>query len=127
MFGKLGSGKRTQAAQIAIRLAKKNTQLKIKVVTEKDVLSEYLESIQSTILVIHNPVKKWFTSKHTDEILSCLLKICTIAKRKKSYIIVIFHCNDWKSFRGLFGNNDELMEKVCPKILHISKKNTKIG
>lgn len=72
-------------------------------------------------------MKTWFTSKHTDEILSCLLRICTNAKRKNSYIIVVFHCNDWESFRGLFGNNDELMEKVCPKILHISNKIQKLA
>lgn len=79
---KLGSGKRTLAAQIAIRIAKKDTKLKIKIVEEGDLLSSDLESMQSTILVIHNPVKTWFTSKHTDKIMSCLLKLCTKAKKK---------------------------------------------
>lgn len=59
MFGKLGSGKRTLAAQIAIRLAKKNTELKIKIVREGDLLSVDFESMQSSILVIHNPIKTW--------------------------------------------------------------------
>lgn len=36
MFAKLGSGKRTLAAQIAIRMAKKDTNLKIKIVGEGD-------------------------------------------------------------------------------------------
>lgn len=125
MFGKLGSGKRTLAAQLAIRIAKKDTKLKIKIVTERDALFEYLESKQSTILVIHNPVKTWFTSNHTDEILSFLLKICTNAKKNNSYVILIFHC-DWESFKGLFGNNDELMENICSKRIHICAKVAKL-
>lgn len=82
MFGKLGSGKRTLTAQVAIILAKKNTKLKIKIVREGGLQSEDLGSRQSTILVIHDPVKTWFRSKHTAEVMSCLLKICTNAPQK---------------------------------------------
>lgn len=57
MFGKLGSGKRTLAAQIAIRIAKKNPALKLKIVTERETISEDLESMHSTILIIQDPVK----------------------------------------------------------------------
>lgn len=42
MFGKLGSGKRTLAAQVAIRIAKTNPALKIKIVTERDTITEGL-------------------------------------------------------------------------------------
>lgn len=82
MYGKLGSGKRTLANQVAIRLAKKDTKLKIKIVRDREVLSKDLESIQSTILVIHDPIKIWYTTRKTEEIISCLLNICTNAKGK---------------------------------------------
>lgn len=121
MFAKLGSGKRTLAAQIAIRIAKKDTKLKIKIVKEGDLLSVDLESMQSTILVIHNPVKTWFTSKHTKEIMSC-----ENANKNKNYIISIFHCNDLKSFKRFFRNSETSMEKLCPKRIHICTKKQKL-
>lgn len=62
LFGKLGSGKRTIAAQIAIRLAKKDPKLKIKIVRDGDVTSENVGSMHSTIIIIQYPVKTWFTS-----------------------------------------------------------------
>lgn len=74
MYGKLGSEKRILAAQKAIRLAKKYTDLKIKIVREGDLLSVYLGSMQSTILVKHNPLKTWFTSKHPNDTMSCFIK-----------------------------------------------------
>lgn len=74
--------KRTLADQMAIRLAKRYPKLKIKIVREGEDLSSDFGSVHSTILVINNPVKTWFTSKHTDEIISCLIKICTNAKKK---------------------------------------------
>lgn len=115
MFGKLGSGKRTLAAQVAIRIAKKNPALKIKIVTERDTISEDLKSRQSTILIIHDPVKTWYTDRYTEEIISILLKICTTAKKKKNnfYIIAIFHCDDWKSLQ--FGKKKKTMETMFPK------------
>lgn len=126
MFGKLGSGKRTLAAQIAIRLAKKNTELKIKIVREGDLLSVDFESMQSSILVIHNPIKTWFTSEHTAEIMSCLLKICKNAKKNNYYIVSIFHCNDLESFKRLFRNYETLMEKLCPDKIRICTTNQKL-
>lgn len=116
MFGKLGSGKRTLAAQVAIRIAKKNPALKLKIVTEGDTITEDLESRHSTILVIHDPVKSWYTDRYTEEIISILLKICTSAKNKDNnfYIIVVFHCNcDWNSLQ--FGNKKNTMETMFPK------------
>lgn len=115
MFGNLGSGKRTLAAQVAIRLAKKNTKLKIKIVTERDTITEDLESRHSTILIIHDPVKIWYTDRYTEEIISILLRICKSAKNKNNnlYIIVIFHCNDWNSLQ--FGKKKNTMETMFPQ------------
>lgn len=115
MFGKLGSGKRTIAAQVAIRIAKKKPALKIKIVTERDAITEDLGSKQSTILIIHDPVKVWYTDRYKEEIISILLKICTSAKNKddKFYIIAIFHCNDWNLLQ--FGNKKNTMETMFPK------------
>lgn len=126
VFAKLGSGKRTLAAQIAIRLAKKDPKLKIKIVREGEDLSEDLASMQSTVLVIHNPVKTWFTSKHTDEIMSCLSKICMNAKKKNYYVISIFHCNDLESLKRLFRNYESLMEKLCSKRIQIRTTKQKL-
>lgn len=115
MFGKPGSGKRTLAAQVAMRMAKKNTALKLIIVTERDTLTMDLESRQSTILVIHDPVKSWYTDRYTEEIISILLKMCTSAKNKKNkfYVIAIFHCNDWNSLQ--FGKKKKTMETMFPK------------
>lgn len=115
MFGKLGSGKRTLAAQVAIRIAKKNPALKLKVVTERDTISEDLESRQSTILIIHDPLKTWYTDRYAEEIISTLSRICTSAKNKdkKFYIIAIFHCNDWNLLQ--FGKKKKTMETIFPK------------
>lgn len=115
MFGKLGNGKRTLAAQVAIRIAKKNPALKIQIVTERETISEGLESRHSTILVIHDPVKTWYTDRYTEEIISILSKICKSAKNKnnKFYIIAVFHCNDWNLLR--FGKKKETMETIFPK------------
>lgn len=115
MIGKLGSGKRTLAAQVAIRIAKKNPALKLKVVTERDTISEDLESRQSTILIIHDPLKTWYTDRYAEEIISTLSRICTSAKNKdkKFYIIAIFHCNDWNLLQ--FGKKKKTMETIFPK------------
>lgn len=115
MFGKLGSGKRTLAAQVAIRIAKKNPALKLEIITERDTITEDLESRQSTILIIHDPLKTWYTDRYTKEIISILFKICTSAKNKDNniYIIVVFHCNDWNSLQ--FGNKKNTMETMFPK------------
>nr|XP_034319327.1 uncharacterized protein LOC117687192 [Crassostrea gigas] len=69
MFGKLGSGKRTLAAQVAIRIAKTNPALKIKIVTERDTITEDLESGQSTILIIHDPLKTWYTDRDKNALI----------------------------------------------------------
>lgn len=115
MFGKLGSGKRTLAAQIAIRIAKKNPALKLEIITERDTITEDLESRQSTILIIHDPVKPWYTDRYKEEIVCSLSRICTSAKNKnkKFYIIAIFHCNDWNLLQ--FGNKKKTMETMFPK------------
>lgn len=85
IFGKLGTGKRTLATQIAIRLAKKNQNYEIKIVGERDLISKNLSLMYPTILIIHDPVKTCYTVRYTEEIISCLLKICKNA-RKKNHI-----------------------------------------
>lgn len=116
MFGKLGSGKRTLAAQIAIRIAKKNPALKLKVVTERETISEDLESRHSTILIIQDPIKTWYTNRYTEEIISILSRICMNAKKKDHnyiYVIAIFHCNNWNILP--FGKKRKTMETIFPK------------
>lgn len=114
MFGKWGNGKKTLAAQIAIRLGKEDPTLKIKIVRDRDVTSQDLKSMHSTIIIIHDPVKKWFTSKHSDEIIDCLSAICTNAKPNNSYIIAFFHYDNWNSFRLQIGNKNTTMERMFP-------------
>lgn len=123
MYGKLGSGKRTLAAQIAIRLAKKDTKLKIKIVKDREVLSKYLES---TILVIHDPIKTWYTTRITEEIINCLLNICTNAKQNNCYIIAIFHCNNWDSIKWQFRKKNATMEQIFLKRYNIFSSKQKL-
>lgn len=119
MYGKLGSGKRTLAAQVAIRLAKKDTKIKIKIVRKREDLSDNLQLRLSTIFVIHDPIKAWYTSQHTDEITSFLYKLFTNAKRNNCYIIAIFHCNDWESFKHQIGKNRRAIEQMFQNAKHI--------
>lgn len=126
MFGKFGSGKRTLAAQIAIRLAKKDSKLKIKIVRDRDAISEDFGSMHSTIIIIHNPVKTWFTSKHTDEIVNCLSRICSDAKKNTCYIIAIFHFDNWESFLRQIRENSTKMERMFPTKKHVCDSNQKL-
>lgn len=100
MYGKLGSGKRTLAAQVALRLAKKDSKLKIKIVIGSDDISNDLKSMRSTIFVMHDPVKTWFTFKHTQEIVSCLLKMCLNAKKKIIILSAFFILMIGNHFQG---------------------------
>lgn len=115
MFGELGNGKRTLAAQVVIQIAKKNPALNIKIVIERDTISENLVARHSTILVIHDPIRIWYTDRYTEQIISILSGICTSAKNKDNnlYIIAIFHCNDWNLLR--FGKKKVTMETIFPK------------
>lgn len=123
MFGEFGSGKRTLAAQIAIRLAKKNSKLKIKIVRDRDAISEDFGSMESKIIIIHNPVKTWFTSKHTDEIINCLSKICLNAKNNNCYIIAIFHSDNWESISQI---DVDAMKQMFPRIEDVCYSNQKL-
>lgn len=115
IFGKLGTGKRTLAAQIAIRLAKKTQNYEIKIVGERDLISKNLSLMYPTILIIHDPVKTCYTVRYTEEIISCLLKICKNARKKKSYILVIFHQDDLDSLYKQFGKMQTQFESMFKK------------
>lgn len=43
------------------------------------------------------------------------------------FIISIFHCNDFKSFKHHFCNYDALMEKFCPQKIHIRTTKQKLS
>ncbi|XP_052699175.1 uncharacterized protein LOC128176701 [Crassostrea angulata] len=126
LIGKLGSGKRTIASQITIRLAKKDKKLKIKIVRNRDVISEGLKTRHSTFIIINNPFKTWFTSKHVDEIIGCLLDIYVNAKINNSYIIAIFDYNDWNSFKSQIGDKNYTMKYILPERESICNEITKM-
>lgn len=109
-----------------MRLAKKDLKLKIKIVSDSDVISEDLRTRYSTIMIIHNPIKTWFTSKHADEEIDRLLKICSKAKTNNSYIIAIFHFNDWNSFKSQISNKNTTMEYIFPHRERICNKMQKL-
>lgn len=119
MFGKLGTGKRTLATHIAIRLAKKEPKSRIRIVGERDLISKELDSMLSTIFIVQDPVKTWYTVSYTEEIISRLLKLCKIAKTKNSYILVIFHHDDLDSLYRGFGEKRKEFESMFDKVLRI--------
>lgn len=53
-------------------------------------------------------------TNHVDEIIGCLLEIYANAKINKSYIIAIFHYNDWNSFKSQIGDKIITMEYIFP-------------
>lgn len=85
-----------------------------------DDISDDLKSMRSTIFVMHDPVKTWFTFKHTQEIVSCLLKMCLNTKRNNNYLIGIFHFDDWNSFSRQMGENKRAMEQMFTSKKHVS-------
>lgn len=118
MIGKLGSGKRTLAAQVAIQIAKKDPTFKIKIVTERDTIPGNLESMHSLILVLHDPVKTWYTGTYIEEIIIILLRLYKVAQNNNNfYIIAVFHCDDWNSLQ--FGKKKETVETMFPQREHI--------
>lgn len=123
MFGKLGTGKRTLASQIAIRLAKKEPTSKIRLVEERDLISKELDFKHSTILIILDPVKACYTVSHVEYIIKCLLKICKELQNTRSYILVIFHHDDLDLIYRRFGNMKEAFESKFKKVLRICNDN----
>lgn len=119
MFGKLGTGKRTLATQIAIRLAKKNTESKIRIVGERELISKDFEFMQSTTLILNDPVKTCYTVSYAEEIINCLLKFCQNAKQNKSYILVIFHRDDLDSLYMQFGEMKKAFESTFQNVLRL--------
>lgn len=48
-------------------------------------------------------------------------------QRKKSYIIAIFHCNDWNSLNRQFGKKNATIEHMFPKTIHICSRKQKLA
>lgn len=120
IFGKLGTGKRTIATQIAIRIAKKEPKYKIKRVGERDLISKDFNLMPSTILIIHDPVKTCYTIEYSEEIISCLLRICKNARKNNSYILVIFYHDNFDSLYRQFGKMKTPFESLLKKnVFHI--------
>lgn len=120
MFGKLGNGKRTLAAHLAIRLAKKEPKSKIRIVGERELISKSFDILLSTIFIIHDPVKTCYTVSYTEEIIESLLRLCKRAKKTNSYILVVFHHDDLDSLYKQFGKMTNVFKLMFERVLHIS-------
>lgn len=88
--------------------------MKLKIVTKRDTITEQLEPRLSTVLIIHDPLKTWYTDRYKEYIIKILSRICASAKNKDNnfYVIAIFHCNDWNSLH--FGKKKKTMETIFP-------------
>lgn len=127
MFGKLGTGKRTLASQIAIRLAKKEPTSKIRLVEERDLISKEFDFKHSTILIIHDPIKTCYTVSHVEYIIKCLLKICKEIQNTRSYILVIFQHDDLDLIYRQFGKMKNSFESMFQKVIRICSDNKSLS
>lgn len=92
LLGKLGSGRRTVANQIASRLRKINPTLKIEILNAfRDIPKD---SNMSTIYVLPDLIKSWYTDDHTEDIIQFLQKICLDAENG-CFIIATFQYDVW--------------------------------
>lgn len=92
LLGKLGSGRRTVANQIASRLRKIKPTLKIEVLNAfRDIPKD---SIMSTIYVLPDLIKSWYTDEHTEDIIQFLQQICLDAENN-CFIIATFQYDVW--------------------------------
>ena len=124
LFGKLGSGKRTLAKQIALILAKEE-KLMIKIFRDWLLLPEDLESTRSTVLIMDNPIKIQYTDRHNAEIFDCLLKLR--AKKNNCFLLALFHCHGTDKTIELFVDAKRKIVDLFPKIFLISFSNEKLA
>lgn len=114
LLGKLGSGRRTVGNQIASRLRKINPKLKIVVLNAfRDIPKD---SIMSTIYVLPDLIKSWYTDKHTEEIIQFLQNICSDAKNN-CFIIATFQYDFWDN-----SNRESKSQSVQKNILTLFPK-----
>lgn len=114
LLGKLGSGRRTVANQIASRLRKINPKLNI------EVLNAFIDipkdSIMSTIYVLPDLIKSWYTDRHTEDIIQFLQNICSDAENN-CFIIASFQYDYWD-----YSNLELKSQRVHKNILTLFPK-----
>ena len=116
-FGKWGSGKRTLAKEVAIKLAKEDG-LKIEIIKDWLFLPKGLESSRTTVLILDNPIKAEHTGSHNANIFDCLLKIR--AEKNNCFQIVVFQCHEYDRTEKLFIDAKRNIKHLCPKGFLIS-------
>lgn len=95
LLGKFGSGRLTLANQIARRLRTNNPKLKIEVFNAFRVIPTDLETMLSTIVIVPDLIKSWYTDKHTDNIIQILQKLRSDAEENNCFIIATFQYDTW--------------------------------
>lgn len=114
LLGKLGSGRRTVANQIASRLRKINPKLNIEVLNAfRDIPKD---SIMSTIYVLPDLIKSWYTDRHTEDIIQFLQNICSNAENN-CFIIASFQYDYWD-----YSNLELKSQRVHKNILTLFPK-----
>lgn len=117
LFGKWGSGKRTLAKQVAIKLAREDG-LNIKIFRDWLFLPKGLESSRTTVLILDNPIKAQHTGSHNANIFDCLLKIR--AEKNNCFQIVVFQCHESDRTEKIFNDAKRDIRDLCPKRFLIS-------
>lgn len=114
LLGKLGSGRRTVANQIASRLTQINPKLKIEVLNAfRDIPKD---TIMSTIYLLPDLIKSWYTDKHTEDIIQFLQNICS-DEENNCFIIATFQYDYWD-----YSNRESKSQRVHKNILTLFPK-----
>lgn len=100
LLGNLGSGRRTLSNQIAARLRKDNPELKIEVFNVFTIIPTDAETMLSTIVIVPDLIKPWYTNTHTKNIIQFLLKLRSDAEENNCFIIATFQNNDWNNIKS---------------------------
>ncbi|XP_061177724.1 uncharacterized protein LOC133186506 [Saccostrea echinata] len=134
LIGKWGSGKRTLAVQIALEMEKVlNDKFKFKVIHNFDeTCGPSISGLsQPTVIILPDLYKFWRTDQHSEDVINTLIRIRSITKDRKLYIVATFTENAWESFAEYFPNKnvDDLFPRrmsinLSPKTLsEIGRKN----
>lgn len=127
LLGNLGSGRRTLANQIALRLRKNNSQLKIVGFNAFRFKPTDPETMLSTIIIVPDLIKNCFTDEHTNNTIKFLQKLHSDAEENNCFIIATFQNNIWNDSKfqsknqSMYKNILSLFLKPFPVITEIER------
>lgn len=127
LHGSYGSGRRTLANQLAARLQTNrfNQELKIKVFKSfRGIPTCSLETLSSTILILPDLIKAWYTDTHIKDIIGFLENLRSDTEITDCFVIATLQYDDWVIMHE---KGVSLFQKSFPVITSIEKLREIVG